>query len=198
MLKWGGCQSYWILKHNFKNLLSSKVGCLASAIITSTLICLWVSRGGEGTNCSQTPAAVKGWACGRGLGWFENGLEGGRVVRFVTGQPLPSGAQMLFSFTAGEVTHARACERVGEKQQQREKKDYHIRRTSLSKLFIFIHWDIFKSYSPYVFRYWRRKRKAEIGLNNRGNMEDCSWPRGRFLIPNRDWHGEESFGKEEV
>jgi len=39
-------------------------------------------------------------------------------VQFITGQPLPSGVQMLFSFTAGEVTHARACVQVGEKQQQ--------------------------------------------------------------------------------
>lgn len=46
------------------------------------------------------------------------------TVRFITGQPLPSGVQMLFSCTAGEVTHARACEQVGEKQRQyREKKD---------------------------------------------------------------------------
>lgn len=44
-------------------------------------------------------------------------------MRFITGQPLPSGVQMLFSCTAGEVTHARACEQVGEKQRRYREKE---------------------------------------------------------------------------
>lgn len=42
------------------------------------------------------------------------------------------------------------------------------------------------------------KEKPKLEWTIRGNTEDCLWLRERFLIPNRAWPGEESFGKEEV